>query len=127
MPAKYIIADEIDDSRTADVLASGALETASVYTYSFINSGTASGQITTVPAFLHSVSVTNTAAAGSVLLLGDTTVASSISTQSSSSAVARLDLGARQTYVFDALFNSAIAYRLSGIDCNGITVTYQLV
>jgi len=39
--AKFFIADEVNDSYTADVLPSGALEVASLYQYSYLNSAAA--------------------------------------------------------------------------------------
>lgn len=126
--AKFIIADEVNDSRTADVLSSGALEIAPVYDYAFIASGTATGQIAAGAVYLHTVSITNTAAAGSVIVLSDTASAAAVADAvgSSASAVAIIDNGLRQTYLFDAYLSEGLAYRLSGIDCKGITVTYQL-
>ena len=128
MPAKTFIVDGVNDSRTADVLSSGAVETASVYSYALINSGTATGQIAAAPCYLHTVSITNTAAAGSVLVISDTASAAAVADAvgSSASAVAIIDNGLRQTYIFDAYLSKGLAYRLSGIDCKGITVTYQL-
>jgi hypothetical protein len=126
--AKFIITDEVNDSNTADVLASGALETAGVYSYAFIPSGTATGQIAAAPCYLHTVSITNTAAALSVLVISDTANAAAVADAigSSASAVAIIDNGLRQTYLFDAYLSKGLAYRLSGIECKGITITYQL-
>jgi len=125
--AKFFIADEVNDSNTADVLSSGALEVAPVYTYALIASATATGQIAAAPVYLHTVSITNTAAAGSVLVISDTSsgaVADAVG--SSASAAAIIDNGLRQTYLFDMYLSNGLAYRLSGIDCKGITITYQL-
>jgi hypothetical protein len=126
--AKFFIADEVNDSNTADVLSSGALEVAPVYTYAIIASGTATGQIAAAPVYLHTVSITNTAAALSVLVISDTASAAAVADAvgSSASAVAIIDNGLRQTYLFDCYMSKGLAYRLSGIDCKGITVTYQL-
>jgi len=126
--AKFIITDEVNDSNTADVLSSGALEVAPVYQYVFISSGTATGQIAAAPVYLHTVSITNTAAAGSVLVISDTYSASAVADAvgNSACAVAIIDNGLRQTYLFDAYLSKGLAYRLSGIECKGITVTYQL-
>jgi len=126
--AKFIITDEVNDSYTADVLKSGALEIAPVYTYALIASGTATGQIAAAPVYLHTVSITNTAAAGSVLVISDTYTASGVADAvgDSACAVAIIDNGLRQTYLFDAYLSKGLAYRLSGIDCKGITITYQL-
>ena len=126
--AKFIIADEVDNSKTADVLASGALETAPVYTYAFINSGTGTGCIAAASVYLHTVSVTNTAASPSVFVISDTASAAAVADAvgSSASAVAIINPCARGSYIFDAYMSKGLCYRLSGIECKGITVTYQL-
>ena len=127
MPQKVMLADEVNNSYVQDVLPGGAAEVVALYTYKCLNSGTATGTVYAGACILHTVSITNTAAAGSVLLLGDCAEASTLSTQLSASAVARIDNGARATYLFDALVGTGLQYRLSGIDCNGITITYQIV
>jgi hypothetical protein len=126
--AKFIIADEVDQSKTADILSSGAVEVAPIYQYAFINSGTGTGCIAAGAVYLHTVSITNTAAAGSVFVISNSPSASAVADAvgSSASAAAIIDNGSRQTYLFDAYLNSGLCYRLSGIDCKGITVTYQL-
>lgn len=126
--AKFMIVDETNDSYTADVLASGALETSSVYQYYLVNSATATGQIAAAPCYLHTVSITNTAAAGSVLVISDTANSAAVADAvgSSASAAAIIDNGTRQTYLFDMYLAKGLAFRLSGIECKGITITYQL-
>jgi len=124
---KVFITDEVNDSRTADVLPGGALEVAPVYSYALINSGTGTGCIFAGNALLHTVVVANTAAAGSVFVISASVSAAAVADAvgSSASAVAIIDNGARQTYLFDCLVGGGLSYRLSGIDCKGITVTYQ--
>jgi len=126
--AKFIIADEVDNSRTVDVLSSGALETAPVYQYAFINSGTGTGCIAAAAVYLHTVNITNTAAGVSVFVVSDTVSAAAVADAvgSSASAVASITPTVRASYLFDAYMSNGLCYRLSGIDCNGITVTYQL-
>jgi len=122
--AKFIIADEVNDSRTVDVLPSGALEIAPQYSYSYINSGTGSGMIASAPAILHGVTVTVTAAPG-LIYVGDV-LTGTVTNETSANKVAHIDLCARGTYLFDVYCASGIGYRLTGLDCAGITVAYQL-
>jgi hypothetical protein len=125
--AKFLIADEINDSYTADVLPSGALETASVYQYAYLNSAAAGvGSITTVPAILHSISITNTATASSAVLHICNCLSSTASAMATATTVTRIGLANRGTYLFDAYCGTQIAYYLAGQDCDGITVTYQI-
>ena len=124
--AKFFITDEVNDSRTADVLPSGALEVASVYSTYFVNSGTASGTAVDGACILHAVNVTTTAAKGQ-LLLGNPTEASSMSNLTSASVIAKIDLAARGSYLLDAYVSGTLSYRLTGLDCDGITLSYQLV
>jgi len=127
MPAKVMLADEMNNSYTQDILQSGAAEVTQLYQYKFIASGTASGTVYGGSCVLHSVSITNTAAAASLLMLGDCAEASTLSTQTTTSAVAIINPGGRATYLFDALIGTGLQYRLSGLDCQGITITYQIV
>jgi hypothetical protein len=124
MPIKSFIVDKVDDSRTADVLKSGALETSSVYTYAYINSGTASGMIASAPAYLHGVTVTVSGGPG-LLYIGDV-LTGTINNSTSANVVSLIDLSARGSYLFDVYCSSGIGYRLSGLNNNGITVSYQL-
>lgn len=122
--AKFILTDEVNDSRTADILASGAVETAGQYSYSYINSGTGSGMIASAPAILHGVTVTVSGGPG-LLYLGDV-LTGTVNNTTSANVVALIDLSARGSYIFDAYCSSGIGYRLSGLNNNGVTVTYQL-
>jgi hypothetical protein len=126
--AKFIIADENNDSMTADVLKSGALEVAPVYTNYFMNSGTASGIAVAAPCYLHTVTIQSTAVKGQ-LYLGNqllTASASAIGGLTSAGLIAKIDLAARGSYLFDSIVENNLIYRLTGLDCDGITLTYQL-
>ncbi len=123
--AKFFIADEVNDSNTADILSSGAVETASVYTSYYVNSGTASGFAVSAPCYLHTVTVQGSANLG-ILYLGDNTDASACGSLTSASRIAKIDLAARGSYLFDAFVANKLAYRLTGLVCDGITLTYQL-
>jgi len=127
MPAKVMLADEVNNSYVQDVLVSGAAEVVPIYSYKFIASGTASGSVYEGACILHTVSVTNTAAAASFFMLGDTLEASTLSIAGATSAVAIINPVARGSYLYDALIGTGLQYRLSGLDCQGITVTYQVV
>lgn len=131
MPAKFMIADEVNDSYTADVLASGALETASLYSYAYLNSAVGSTSVVQVPCILHSIIISNTASTnGAVLAIG--TMAASITAACASalsvttaSTVCRIALGTRQTYIFDAYLGTNLIAYIATQDCDGITLTYQ--
>jgi hypothetical protein len=131
MPAKFMIADEVNDSYTADVLASGALETASLYSYAYLNSAVGATSVTQVPCILHSVTITNTAsAANAVLCIG--TMAASLTAACASglsvttaSTVARIGCGARGNYILDAYLGTNLIAYIASQDCDGITLTYQ--
>jgi len=124
---RFYITDETNDSRTADVLASGAVEVAPVYDYYFVNSGTGTAQIHGGAALLHSVTIAETAAAASMITISNNLSAEAVAdvVGSSASAVAVIPNSTRNTYLFDCYCDTGLAYRLSGIECNGITITYQ--
>jgi len=125
--AKFFIADEVNDSYTADVLPSGALEVASLYQYSYLNSAAAGAyQISSVPCILHSVNISNTStAANAVLYLGNLTATACASAQATASGVCRIGLGVRGSYLFDAYIDRGLTAYVATQDCDGITVTYQ--
>ena len=130
--AKFFIADEVNDSYTADVLPSGALEVASLYQYAYLNSAVGVTNISSVPVILHSINISNTAtAANAVLCIGTmaSTLTASCATalsNTSASTVARIGCGARGNYIFDTyLGTNCIAY-LASQNCDGITVSYQI-
>jgi hypothetical protein len=129
--AKFFIADEVNDSYTADVLPSGALETASLYSYSYLNSAVGATSIAQVPVILHSISITNTAsAANAVLCIGSmaatlTAACASGLSVTTASTVCRIGCGARGNYVLDAYLGTNLIAYLASQDCDGITITYQ--
>ncbi len=127
MPAKFMIADEVNDSRTADILSTSALKTGQEFLWVGVPSGTASGVLVNAPIYLHSVIVPATGNLG-FLMIGDvaTACATALDSGLSASAVAFVDLAARGTYIFDTLISQTACYRLTGLDCKGIRVTYQL-
>lgn len=124
--AKFIIADEIDNSKTADVLSSGALETAGVYVNYFVNSGTACATAAAAPCLLHTITVQTTAVKGQ-FIVGDCSGTNGVTNATSADVVAKIDLAARGSYLFDSIISKKLAYRLTGLDCDGITITYQLL
>jgi hypothetical protein len=127
--AKFFIADEVNDSRTADILASGAVKVAPVYSYAKLPSAQAYGTVYAAPCYLHSVTVANTCTATGYLGLydvGGTTTASGEGANCSSSAVSYIDTSSRATYIFDAYIAGTLAYRLTGGNNNGLTITYQI-
>jgi len=125
--AKFFIADEVNDSYTADVLPSGALETASLYQYAYLNSAVGSTEIcSNVACILHSVNVSNTStAANAVLYLGNLTASACASAQATASGVCRIGLGVRGSYLFDAYVSRGLSAYIAAQDCDGITITYQ--
>jgi hypothetical protein len=130
--AKLIIADEVNPSYTADVLAGGALEAIPVYSYTYLASSCATGVISASPCLLHSIIVSNTAT-GVLVLSDQADTASGNPLTTSASAIATIYTDRRGSYVFDLLTGGALCYRLSGADAvadegvKGITITYQVV
>lgn len=124
--AKFFIADEVNDSRTADILASGAVEVAPVYTYAKLPSAVAYAKVYDGACYLHSITVANTCTATGELGIYDVGSAATASSTSSASAVAYIDTSSRNTYIFDAYIAGALAYRLTGGNNNGLTITYQI-
>jgi hypothetical protein len=123
--AKFHIVDEVNDSNVTDVLKSGAVKIGGVYTNYFVNSGTASAVAVNASCYLHTINVA-TSAADAQLLIGDSANASTISNDTSAGLVAKIDLSKRGSYLFDALIANALSYRLTTLNCDGITITYQL-
>jgi hypothetical protein len=127
--AKFYIADEVNDSNTADILASGAVEVAPVYTYAKLPSAEAYTVLYAAPVYLHSVTVANTCTATGYLGIydiGGAATATGVGANASSSAVAFIDTSSRNTYIFDAYIAGTLAYRLTGGNNNGLTITYQI-
>ena len=134
---KFYIVDEVNDSRTVDVLKSGAVETASIYSYYYVPSATAAAAICADPCILHDVTIAGTAVSNDTFLgiynLADSTEVTATVIEAgdtSASAVAIIGIGARGRYLFDALCDGSLSYRLTGLT-NGatpcITITYQKV
>jgi len=125
---KSVIVDEVNDSYSADVYADGMVKAGAQYIYAGIPSGTASGNIASTSGkyLLHSVIFANTGSG--VFLVGNVTAggASAISTQNSASAMKFFASNTSPYYVIiDAIFDRGLVYRLSGIDTDGISVTYR--
>ena len=130
---KVFITDETNDSYTADVLPSGAVKIADQTTKVFVNSGTGSGCLVTGACILHSVIVGASANLGFLYLgtglapavMGEAaTCATALGSLTSANRVAKIDLAARGSYIFDTVVDSALSYRLTGLDCDGITISY---
>lgn len=124
--ARINIVDEVDNGKVVDVLKGGGIEVAPVFTTAFINSGTASAEIYAGSVLLHTVNVATTADGGQ-LMLGDADEASAISNDTSAGLVAKVELSKRGSYLFDTIISNKLTYRLTGLDCDGITVTYQIL
>lgn len=123
--ARINIVDEVDQGLVADVVTGGGLSVADCYVTAFINSGTASAEIYAGSVLLHTVNVATTAAKG-LLYVGDAE-ASTIGSLTSAGSVARIDLAVRGSYLFDTLISNKLVYRLTGLNCDGISITYQIV
>lgn len=134
---KFYIVDEVNDSKTVDVLAGGAVETASIYNYFYVPSATSTGTIYGAPCILHDVTIASTAVSHDSYLglfnLADPTEISACKIDgmvAAGSAVALLGTGVRKRYLFDALCNGSLCYMTSGVTdaaCPCITVTYQII
>lgn len=134
---KFYIADQVNDSRTVDVLKSGAVETADIYTYYYVPSATSTAVIYAGACILHDVTVAGTAIShdsylGLYDLVDSTEVTATMveGLQVEPSAVALIGTGVRKRYLFDSLCNGSLVYRLSGTTdgaCPCITITYQIV
>ena len=126
--AKVFVTDETNDSYTMDVLPSGAAEVTHNYTYAKLNSGTGSGVISTSNIILHRVIVAGSANLGQ-LFIGSNAASTDAAPGNvgSASAVAMVDLAARGNYAFDSYIPAVSTYRLTGLDCNQITVVYEVI
>jgi hypothetical protein len=133
---KFYIADQVNNSKTVDVLPSGAIETAEIYSYYYVPSATAAAAIYAGACLLHEVDVAGTAISHDSYLglynLADSTEVTATMVeglQAAPSAVALIGTGVRKRYLFDALCDGSLVYRLSGITngaCPCITITYQV-
>lgn len=125
---RELIVDETYQDRSAKVFSSRALKVSEAYSYYTVPSGTATGVIAAGPGILHSVVFTQSATAGALLHLTDSaTVALTVGDNSASAIGKEFEpLAARNTYLFDAIFNSGLCYRLSAQNCGGIIITYSV-
>jgi len=124
---KVFITDEVNDTYTADVYADGCIKAGQEYIYARIPSGTASGNIASTSGayLLHSVIFGNSGSG--IFLVGNVTAngASAISSQLSASALAFYAGTQPYSILVDAAFDRGLVYRLTGLDTNGIAVTYR--
>ena len=124
--ARINIVDEVDQGLVADVVTGGGLSVADCYTNYFVNSGTASGVVFAGQCLLHTVNIAASADLGQ-LMIGDAAEASAVSNAVSAGLVAKFDLNKRGTFLFDTIIANTLTYRLTGLDCDGITITYQII
>jgi hypothetical protein len=123
MPAKFVMADESRDSRTAEVFASKSLKVEQGFTYVAISSTTATAALLTAPGRLHSVIFTSSAAGSYFTLYDSSSTAAAIGTVTAN-AFAFTGNGPTYSRVFDVILTSGLTYRLSGGDGGGIILTY---
>ena len=125
---KVFITDEVNDSFTADVYQDGALKAGEQYIYARIPSGTASGDIVSTSGkyLLHTVIFANSGSG--IFLVGDMTAggASAISSQLSASGLKFAAASVPYSVLVDATFSRGLVYRLTGVDTEGIAVTYRI-
>jgi len=126
---RVFITDEVNDSYVADVYADGQLKTGAQYIIARIPSGTASGNIASTSGkyLLHSVIFANSGSG--LFIVGDMTAggASAITTELSASALKFFATGNPYSVIVDGIFNRGLVYRLTGIDVEGISVTYRAI
>ena len=124
---RVFITDEVNDTYTADVYADGCVKAGEQYVYARINSATASGNIASTSGkyLLHSVIFANSGSG--IFVIGNVTAngASAVNSQLSASALAFYGCSQPYSLVLDALFDRGLVYRLTGIDMDGIAVTYR--
>ena len=125
---RAFICDEVNDSYTMDVLPSGAAEVTNNWTYKLLASGTATGAISvSADIILHKIFVGTTATKG-MLYIGTNAASTNDcygSHESSASGVTEVDLSTRAVYDLDIYVPKVSKYRLSGIDCRGVTLVYE--
>lgn len=124
--ALQIIADETNLANTAKVYSSKALRTANAFSYVFIGSATATGVIAAAAGILHSVVFCDSATATTFLQLSDNATTALAIGDVSASAIALFGTITKNTFIFNALFNSGLTYRLSGTAGAPTVITYQL-
>ena len=125
------IVNVVDETsfKSQRVFSNGAARGMAAFNYYALPSASATGSVATSAGVLHSIIFQSSATAATYLWLFDCAGASAGAIGTSASAVARFDLTSvtRGTYLFDAIFNGGLRYRLSGAEgCDGITVTYSL-
>lgn len=125
---KFFITDEVNDSYTADVYADGCLKAGEEYIFVRIPSGTASGNIVSTSGkyLLHTVIFGNSGSG--VFVVGNMTAngASGITSQDSGSALCFRAASVPYSVLVDAVFDRGLVYRLTGLDTDGIAVTYRV-
>jgi hypothetical protein len=136
--AELLLTDELKPNQTVNVTKLRAVETLPIYDFAYLPSSTGSGvAVATANSLLHAVVITNTGASGSYLVLANEADSDSACPGlpgASASALAKIYLGGRGKYIFDALVSGKLCYLLSGQhtvsgnpNCDGITILYKLV
>lgn len=122
MPGANLIVDEFDSGRTAKVSSDRSVSVQGRYFSYLVTSATGTAAIFSGPGVLHSVNM-GASAAGAILALFDSSVASAIGSDQS---IAEIQLGTQQpTRLYDVVFNTGLTYRLSAIACPGVVITYS--
>lgn len=124
--AIQLIADETNNSITAKVFTNKALKVSSGYSYVFIGSGTATGVIAASSGILHSVVFCDSATATTFLQLTDSATIANAIGDVSANAVALFGTITKNNFIFDAVFNSGLCYRLSGTAGAPTIITYAV-
>lgn len=117
------IVSQTDSSKIAGVWGNGSLRTQSGYSYVVIGSASATGVIAATSGVLHNITITDSATATTILQLTDSASVALQVGDNSASAVAILGTLTKNTFLYDAIFNNGLCYRLSG-SANPITITY---
>jgi hypothetical protein len=135
--AKLLLTDELKSNQTVNVTKRRAVETLQIYDYAYLPSSTGSGiAVASAGCYLHAVLVTNTGASGSYLVLSNQADSDSAAPGfgTSASAIAKIYLGGRGKYIYDALVSGKLCYRLSGQHTvsgnpnnDGITLLYKII
>ena len=124
--ALQTIVDEVYSDRSAKVLTNKALKVAPVYNYFYLpGSAATTGVIAAGPCVLHSVVFQDSATATTYLVLSDnpTTVGE---IGNSASAVAQFGTITKNSFIFDAILNSGLSYRVTGSAIGPTLITYSL-
>lgn len=123
---RELIVDEGFNERSAKVFSSRALKTAPVYNYFYLpGSAATTGVIAAGPCILHTVMFQDSATATTYLVLSDN--AASVGTVGdSASAVAQFGTITKNTFIFDAILNSGLTYRVTGSAIGPTLITYSV-